>query len=220
MIENVIIFGSSGHAKVIADIVEKLNIHIIGFIDSFETPGTIINGYEVLGNEDILNSIESRYNTNNIIIAIGNNHNRKLVFEKINKINKNINFPKIISCTALVSKSAIIEKGTVVMDNSIVNSNCKIGPFCILNTAAIIEHDCVLDSFVSISPRALICGDVKVKKLSFIGAGAIVIQKKKIAKNVVVAAGAVVTQNLPSNSLLAGIPAKVKISNYLKTNYL
>jgi hypothetical protein len=43
----------------------------------------------------------------------------------------------------------------------------------------------------------------------FIGAGAIVLGKIEIGDNVIVAAGSVVIDNIPSNSLVAGNPARV-----------
>jgi serine acetyltransferase len=43
----------------------------------------------------------------------------------------------------------------------------------------------------------------------FIGAGAMVLGKIEIGDNVIVAAGSVVVDNIPSNSLVAGNPARV-----------
>ena len=46
---NVVIFGVSGHAKVIVDIIKNENkYNIIGFIDNNKPKGTKVNGFTVL----------------------------------------------------------------------------------------------------------------------------------------------------------------------------
>jgi hypothetical protein len=49
---NVLIFGASGHGSVILDSLERSGIYTpVGFVDSFKKKGTKKNGYEVLGSE-------------------------------------------------------------------------------------------------------------------------------------------------------------------------
>jgi acetyltransferase-like isoleucine patch superfamily enzyme len=42
-----------------------------------------------------------------------------------------------------------------------------------------------------------------------IGTGATILPGVTVGKNAIVAAGAVVTENVPDNSIVAGIPAKI-----------
>lgn len=60
-------------------------------------------------------------------------------------------------------------------------------------------------------------GRVKIGDRVFIGYGSIVLCDVTIGDDVIVAAGSVVTKSIPSNSVVAGVPAKVIDT---KTNFL
>lgn len=50
---------------------------------------------------------------------------------------------------------------------------------------------------------------VVIRSKAWIGAGAIVLPGVTIGENAIVAAGAVVTKNVPDNTIVAGVPAKI-----------
>lgn len=56
---------------------------------------------------------------------------------------------------------------------------------------------------------ALLVKPVIIKKKAWIGAGATILPGVTIGENAVVAAGAVVSKDVPDNTVVAGIPAKV-----------
>jgi len=58
-------------------------------------------------------------------------------------------------------------------------------------------------------PYVFGAGDIEVGNNVFIGLGAIILPGVTIGDNVIIGAGSVVTQNIPSNSVAAGTPAKV-----------
>src|SRR5690554_32869 len=70
--KRVVIFGAGGHAKVVADIIEKVNnYHIVGFIDQFKRKGDKVYGYDIVGDESFI-----EMNSTNLyggIVAIGDN---------------------------------------------------------------------------------------------------------------------------------------------------
>jgi sugar O-acyltransferase (sialic acid O-acetyltransferase NeuD family) len=218
--KKIIVFGSSGHAKSIADILERLNLEIVGFIDSFKPSCQKILNYKTLGNEAILKNCKEKYGTNNIVLGLGDNLKRKKIAQKIKLINKEIVFPPIISPDAYISKYSSVGEGTIVFNNSFINIESEIGRFCVINSSSIIEHNCCIKDFCNISPGVNIGGNVKINETSFIGSSATIIQKIKIGKNVIVGAGAVVTKNLPDNVLAVGIPAVIKKNNYTNENLL
>ena len=212
--EKIIIFGSSGHARSIAEILERLNYEIVGFIDSYLPEGQKVLNYKTIGNEKTLINSEKVYGTNKVVIGVGDIQGRKKVVEKIRKINPDIIFPTIISPKATISKHTIIGEGTVIFSNSFVNVECEIGKFCVINSASIVEHNTKIRDFCTISSAVNIGGDVKIKEYSFIGSSATIIQKRNIGKHVVIGAGAIVTKDIPDNVLAVGMPAIVKKENY------
>lgn len=57
--------------------------------------------------------------------------------------------------------------------------------------------------------RALICKPIVIKRNAWIGAAATILPGVTIGENAVVAAGAVVTTDVPANTVVGGVPAKI-----------
>lgn len=192
--KKIYLYGASGHAKVIIDILKANGIQIEGlFDDNLELKE--LSGYPVL---------HEKKDDVSLIISIGNNKIRKMIAEKIN-----CTFEKGIHPSAIVSESAEINEGTVVMQGSIIQANTKVGRHCIINTGASVDHECILEDYVHISPHATLCGNVSIGEGTWIGAGSTIIQGVKIGKWCVVGAGSVVTKDIPDNMLAVGNRCKI-----------
>jgi sugar O-acyltransferase (sialic acid O-acetyltransferase NeuD family) len=193
-----LIYGASGHGKVILDCLESLKIPFYGFFDDDDSKKELL-GYPVLG----------RYNKNylkseKLIIAIGDNYIRNKVANMTFH-----EFGTIIHPQASVSKNVKIGLGTVIFNSSVVQSSVSIGNHVIINTNANIDHDCTIGDFVHICPGVTICGGVNIGENSMIGAGSVVIPNIKIGKNVMVGAGSVVIKDIPEGKKVFGNPAKI-----------
>jgi acetyltransferase-like isoleucine patch superfamily enzyme len=57
--------------------------------------------------------------------------------------------------------------------------------------------------------RALICKPIVIRRNAWIGAAATILPGVKVGENAVVAAGAVVASDVPANTVVGGVPAKV-----------
>jgi len=194
-----LIYGASGHGKVIYDAAKRAGLTIVGFIDDDETKKELL-GLPVKR----LKEIESHYF---IALGIGNNTIRKKIYEKIKSIDAKV--ATIINPTAILSEVVDIGEGTVVFANCVINNSAKIGKGVIINTAAIIEHDCEIGDFSHISPNAALAGGVKVGSLTQVGIGASVRENTSIGNNVIVGAGAVVVKDVPDNVVVVGNPARI-----------
>jgi len=193
------IIGASGHAKVIIDILLEMGVEISGIWDeNLKIHGLL--GYPVKGNFEAFKKIQ----TENIIIAIGNNKIRKKIsMELVDNIAVAIH-PK-----AFVSSFANVGVGTVIMANATVNASSLIGKYSIINTNSSVDHDCVLEDYVHISPQAGLAGNVFVGEGSHIGIGASVVQGIKIGCWATVGAGAVVIRDVPDYAVIVGNPGKI-----------
>ncbi len=189
------LYGASGHAKVIIDIIKSNNESINHIMDDNENIDQLI-GYPVLKPCETM--------CENVIIAIGDNKIRKRIVEKLSATYSKA----IIHSSAVIGSDTVIGDGTVIMARVVINTDAKIGTHCIINTASIIEHDAVIGDFVHISPGAIITGNVIVGNGSQIGAGAIVLPNIKIGKNVIVGAGTVVIKDIEDNTVVVGNPAR------------
>lgn len=188
------LYGASGHAKVIIDILVAQGVSVDGLIDDNESINELL-GYPVL---------HGRKNLSPLIISIGQNLIRKKIAESLG-----VDFGIAVHPSAVISCMALIGEGTVVMQGVVIQSCALIGRHCIINTGASVDHECKIDDFVHISPHATLCGNVSVGEGVWIGAGATVIPGVKIGKWSVVGAGSVVLNDIPDYVVAVGNKCKV-----------
>lgn len=204
MRKKVVIIGAGGHAKVIADIIEKSGDEIVGFLDDNKEIGTtIINEYKVIG--DLNNRFTMAVTKENLefIIAIGDNKKREEISHS-----PNLKFYTAIHPSAQIGLDVEIQEGTVIMANACINSSAKIGKHCIINTGAIIEHDNIIEDFVHISPNVALGGTVKIGKSTHVGIGSTIKNNITICENCKIGAGAVVVKDIEKEGTYIGVPAK------------
>ncbi len=103
-----ILYGASGHGKVIADILKKSGIHEIIFWD--DDPQARIEGYKVA-------QVPKAYsNKDEVILSIGNNATRfKIADTGIYK------WGIAIHPNTIIAENVTIENGSVLMAGVIVN---------------------------------------------------------------------------------------------------
>lgn len=187
--EEIVIVGFGGHAKSIADCIERRGKYkIVGYTDFDEH----ISKYKYLGTDDNLQSIFDS-GVKNAVIGVGYFGKGELRCKLYNNL-KRIGFelPVIIDPSAIVSETATVGEGTYIGKNVVINVGANVGKMTIINTMALVEHECVIGDYAHIAVAAVLCGQVKVGEASFIGANATVIQCMEIADHKIVPAGATV----------------------------
>lgn len=193
-----LLFGASGHAKVIIGGLEANNEKKIFLFDDDTSKAKILQ-YEVLGKYD-----ENKFIDEKLIISIGYNEVRY----KLTQIIKH-NFGKMFHPSAIISNYATIKEGTVIFQNAVIQPDVKIGKHVIINTLTIIEHDSIIEDFVHVAPNSTICGGVQVGEGTLIGAGSTVIPNVRIGKWCIIGAGTTIRKNVPDYSVIVGNPAKI-----------
>ena len=207
MKEKVIIVGTSGHSKVVCDVILAVGrFEVLGFIDDYLSNDD--SDLNILGKVEDIPEIINKYDVTNFIVAIGHNYFREKVVSRMLLQNKFIKFISSVHPSAIIGSDVVIEDGVVIMPNVVVNSNTIIGVHSILNTGSIAEHDCVLSDFSSLAPNSVISGNVSVGKGSSISVGACVINKINIGEGTIIGAGAVVVKDVGDYKLVIGVPGK------------
>lgn len=207
--DKVLIIGTSGHAKVVIDIIENEGKYeIYGLIDTFKEVGDSVYGYKILGTEKDIAEIILENKIIGGFIAIGDNWSRHTIFKHIIKLNSNFKFISIIHSNTSIGKNVQIGNGTVVMPGAVINADSVVGDFCIVNTLASLDHESTLQDFASLGPGANISGNVSIGAFTAISLGAKVIENIEIKSHTIVGAGAVVLKNIESHKVVYGVPAK------------
>ncbi|MGE6203850.1 acetyltransferase [Guptibacillus hwajinpoensis] len=205
--DNIVIFGSGGHCKVVIDIVEKeAQYKIVGLIDPSQPIGKEVLGYEVIGDLQCLLEIDESVLGG--IVAMGDNWKRFETVIRIKEFLPGFQFVNAIHPSAQIGKNVTIGNGTVLMPNSVVNSHTSIGDHCIINTKSSIDNDGCLHNFVTIAPGATLAGSVSIGDHSVISIGATVIHNRNIGRHTVIGAGSTVLHDIDSYVVAYGTPAK------------
>lgn len=189
MLEDIILVGFGGHARSVADSIERQGIYrIIGYTDLEKNKSL----YTYLGEDDVLEEYYMR-GVRNAVISIGYlgiGDIRKKLYLKLKRVG--FHLPAIIDPSAVISGTAKIEEGAFIGKGAVVNAESKIGKAAIINTKAVVEHECEVGDFAHVAVAAILCGQVKVGNFAFIGANATVIQCREIQGRQIVPAGIVV----------------------------
>jgi len=205
---NIVVIGSSGHAKTVVNCIEKEGQHeIIGFIDSFAPIGELIYGYPILGDENNLLSIINKYNIQGCIVGIGDNWQRHKMVKKIKSITNTLHFISTVHPRAELAKGCSIGQGTVIFSHVNIGSDVKIGNFCLINTGVIIEHDSCVGDYASLAPSVTTGGNTLVGDFSAIGLGCNLMHKVTIGKHCVLGIGSTLLSNISDFCIAYGSPA-------------
>lgn len=198
MATKIIIFGASGHGKVIADLLQMGQQEVVTFLDDNPKVATLL-GIPVYHSSEF-----KQMNDFHMLIGVGNN----LIRKKISMLFK-VKFAIGIHPTVVISSHHSIGEGSVVMAGVLINPDAIIGKHCILNTGCIVEHDCTIEDYVHVSPGVSLAGNVSVGEGTHIGIGSSVIQGIKIGKWVTIGAGSVVIRDVPDYAVVVGNPGKI-----------
>jgi len=124
-------------------------------------------------------------------------------------------FPLNLTFAIQVPVYINIGKFTSIGKNVFINHDCSfldIGGISIEDDVLIGPKVSLITESHPLSPaerKALTVKPIVIKRNAWIGAGATILPGVTVGENAVVAAGAVVNKDVPANTVVAGVPAKV-----------
>jgi UDP-perosamine 4-acetyltransferase len=201
---SVVLIGGGGHAKVIADILDRTGAPIAGCVcprGSSQLPDI-----PWLAEDIDLETILAR-GLHLVHIAIGDNSIRQRLCRSV--VARGFRLASAISPEAVVSTRATLGQGVAVMPGVVVNAYARIGECAILNTCASVDHDCDVGAFAHVAPGCRVAGNVVIGEGSFIGTGCSIIPGMHVGEWSVLGAGSVVIQSVPDRVTAVGVPARV-----------
>ena len=201
MENDIILIGAFGEMCELAEICGK---KIVGIIDN--NLNDTFRGIPIIGKDEDAPILFKKFFSIPVVVTPDKPQIRKKLVEYYRRIG--YKFSTLISPLAYISPSAEIGNGTVIQSFCNVSSNSTIGDFCKLNTFSNVMHDNIIGDFTTIAPSAVLLGRVEIGEKAYIGANATILPGTKVGADVIVGAGSVVTKNIPSNTIVKGVPAK------------
>jgi sugar O-acyltransferase (sialic acid O-acetyltransferase NeuD family) len=165
------------------------------------------NGFEILGNSDVIENEFVKQSFDEILIGIGYKHLavRKQIFERFKD---KIPFGKIIHSTSWVDTTAIIKEGCVIYPCCCIDAQAVVDYNTILNISCSVSHDTHIGKHCFLSPRVALAGFVTIDEMCIVGINATVIDNITIVSNTQIGGGSVVVKNIEQSGLYVGNPIR------------
>ena len=144
----VIIVGTGGHAKVVADMLKLSNREILGFVDPKMDAELDFCGKKVLGDDSVI----SQYPHNEIELAngIGSLPGKKNRWKLADKMRmQGYSFATIVHPSSIIAPDVFLEEGVQVMAGVVIQS---IGKNSIIAASSVVYRD-VPDGMVLIQKK-------------------------------------------------------------------
>ncbi len=195
-----LVIGGGGHAWVVTEAARAQGWRVLGFFD--DDPAAVVDEQTPrLGSIPELRA--GADDAARAIIALGSLEVRARLLREMGGL-----FATVVHPLAHVSPSAAVAEGTFIGATGVVQGRATIGPHCIINTGAIIEHDCRLERNVHVAPRAALGGNVRVGGDTLIGLGASVRPGVRIGSGCIIGVGAAVVRDVKDGERVVGVPAR------------
>ena len=205
-----IILGGGGHAQVVIDCLLAGKVAVpYGILDSNSSSwGKKIMDVTILGSDDLLPELRKK-GVSHYIVGVGgvrDNEPRRKIFERA--LVSDLLPLTVIHPSAICSALAKIGEGSLICPSAVINAGAILGINVIINTAAVIEHDCFIDNHSHIATGAVLSGGVHIGKGAHIGSGSVIKQNVHIGERAVIGSGSVVVNDIPSEAVVKGVPAR------------
>lgn len=213
-----VIWGSAGHAKVLAEIIDAAGGELAALVDNDPAAHPIREGIPLLRGESGLRKWLSgrAASAHQALVAIGGGRGGERL--DLQRLLRGLGFASdpLVHAGALLSPSARLGPGCQILGHALVGAEAVLGEACIVNHKASVDHECRIGAGVHLAPGVLLCGCVALGDRVFVGAGATLLPRIRVGSDSVIGAGSLVTGDIPPGVVAYGRPAKLVKKNTSK----
>lgn len=205
------IIGAGGFAREVLDIFEACHDagrddEVLGYVveAAYGTPGELVNGRPILGD---FGWFEPHRAEVAAVCAVGDPALRYRLVRCAQELG--VRFCNAIHPTAVVTPRVTLGAGVVIAAGAIFTNQILVGDHVQVNLACTVGHDAVLNDFATLAPGVRVSGNVTLAQGCYVGTGANIIDGIRVGEWSVVGAGSTVHRDVPPNTTVAGVPARV-----------
>ena len=205
-----VIIGAGTYGEVYLAYLQEAGIEIVGFLDD---DSKYINqkvcGIPVLGGFDFLACLKDEYDVEAVYCPLGNNKLRVEILKLALSLGYEV--PNFIHSTVVLSPNVKIgDKGIYILPKTVIMPWCNIHDFVMMSVNSVVSHHTILEEGVFLSFGVNFGASIIAHKYAYIGISATIMTGvHELGENCLIGAGAVVIKDVPTNAVMAGIPAKV-----------
>ena len=199
MRERALIFGSSGHARVIASLIH-VRYKDITFVTLDGSHGSLAESLVFADSDRLRASVD-------VYLGIGDNQIRRRLFEQLAEAR--FELPSCIADRVFVAHDAVVEKSALLCPGAVVMSGARVGRNVIVNTNSSVDHDCEVGDHTQIAAGVSLGGATKIETNCFLGMRCATLPGIRIGSNSHVMAGSLVVKDIPADVVAGGYPAVI-----------
>jgi sugar O-acyltransferase (sialic acid O-acetyltransferase NeuD family) len=209
MDEPLVIVGAGGHARetAYAFLLAAKPGRFLGFLADEGSKSTP-EGWPIIGTIDAAAShVRARF-----IVAINDPRTRRTVVGRLTRIGVD-HWGCVIHPDVRLHASVRVGVGTSILGGCQLTTNIHVGHHCILNRGSQVGHDAFVGDFCSLNPGACVAGGAEIGPGCELGSMCALRQRTAIGVGATVGMGATVLEDVPSDAVVVGNPARLLRSN-------
>jgi sugar O-acyltransferase (sialic acid O-acetyltransferase NeuD family) len=213
-----IVWGATGQAKVVADILRSEGSQILHLFDNDASVRSPLKGvclsHGEKGLQDFVHALADQglqAQAIDCIAAIGGGHGQARQEMTERMASYGFQPRSVIHHRSIISDSAVLGSAVQVLAGAIIGPGAVVGDYTIINSGANVDHDCTVGLACHLAPNAALAGEVVLEDHVFVGLNATILPRLRVGRGAIVGAGAVVVRDVPSTQVVIGNPARVMI---------
>lgn len=205
------IYGAGGLGREMYEIALRRNAASglwtqIVFVDDFSDEGDFFGTKRIS-----FDSLLSRKNDYECIIAVGEPSSREKLFQKLTA--ENIKLTCLIDPTAIISPTAKIGNGTIVCEFSTIHTEVELGVNTLIQPLCDVGHDIKVGNHTVLSPYCAPGGGSVFGDRVYVGMQVSVMEMLTIGDDAIIGMGSAVFRDVPAGATVVGNPARVTRGN-------
>ena len=202
--ERVVLLGSGGHARSVADsIMSGSKASILGTVAPSGEVGYCSIPW--LGDDGVLPELR-RQGVTAAHIAIGylgKGDVRPRIRAELESLGYQLF--TVVDTNAVLAQDCSLGNGVFVAKGAVINARARVGDVAIINTGSVIEHDCIVGDYSHVSVGAVLCGGVMIGRSVLVGASATILQGRSIGDGAIIGAGSLILHDVPPGEKVVGV---------------